>query len=102
MKKNSLFKQIYEGWRNNLFPPEQMKEVIETVYKERMAICNECPFHSKFHKTGVRLDDHCTDCGCVLVAKTKCLSCSCPQGKWTEHTESREEDLQINKEVYGE
>jgi hypothetical protein len=44
-------------------------------------ICYECPFHSRHHNT-IRPDDHCTNCGCTLSAKTKCLSCSCPIEKW--------------------
>jgi len=28
------------------------------------------------------MDEHCTDCGCPLDAKTKCLSCKCPKDKW--------------------
>jgi hypothetical protein len=73
--------QIYLGWRNNLFPPEALKELIQTTSLERLAICEECSFHSKFHNTPLRPDNHCTDCGCNLDAKTKCLSCECPQIK---------------------
>lgn len=66
------------------------------VSKERLEICNNCGWHSKFHKT-LRPDDHCTDCGCVLVAKTKCLSCYCEQGKWDAVlTEEEEESLNID------
>ena len=72
---------IYEGWRNNLFPPEELKEIITEVSLQRMEICDACEFHSKNHKT-LRPDDHCTKCSCPLVTKTKCLSCSCPFNKW--------------------
>lgn len=70
-------KEIAEGWRNNLFPPEKQAELIATVSKERNIICMNCPNHSRFHIT-FRPDDHCTNCGCTLAAKTKCLSCKCP------------------------
>lgn len=73
--------QIMEGWRNKLVPPEDLKDLIETVSKGRMDICNQCPLHSKFFNS-IRLDAHCTDCGCTLSAKTACLSCMCPKGKW--------------------
>jgi hypothetical protein len=73
--------QIIEGWRNNLVPPSELKEVINKVSAERISICNDCEFHSKLHST-VRPDDHCTNCGCTLSAKTKCLSCACPLEKW--------------------
>ena len=78
----SRLSQIKEGWRNNLFPPEEIKDLINEVSLERMKICEECPFHSKNHKPHIRPDAHCTDCGCTLSAKTKCLNCACPKGKW--------------------
>ena len=83
--------QIYEGWKNNLFPEEKLKEQIEQVSTERMAICNSCQFHSKNHRT-IRLDEHCTNCGCTLSAKTKCLSCACPLSKWTSVMTREQED----------
>jgi hypothetical protein len=73
--------QIYEGWRNNLFPPEKLKEAIDTTSASRMDICNNCEHISTKHKT-IRMDVHCTNCGCTLSAKTKCLSCECPFKKW--------------------
>ena len=75
-------KEIYEGWRNNLFPPEAMKEQIAQVSAERIAICEVCQQHSKNHKR-VRPDAHCISCGCTLSAKSKCLTCCCPINKWT-------------------
>lgn len=74
--------QIYLGWRNNLFPPAKIKELLNTTATERLNICEDCPFHSRHHKTPLRPDAHCTDCGCTLSAKTKCLSCNCPQNMW--------------------
>lgn len=76
-----ILNDIYEGWKNHLLPSEFMKDTITNVSKERLAVCAACPFHSKFHNS-IRPDDHCTDCGCSLLPKTKCLSCSCPQNKW--------------------
>lgn len=29
-----------------------------------------------------RPDEHCTQCGCTLSAKARCLSCNCPLHKW--------------------
>lgn len=74
--------EIYEGWRNNILPPEKLKDKIVEVSVERLSICEQCQHHSKNHKT-VRPDAHCVSCGCTLSAKTKCLSCSCPISKWT-------------------
>lgn len=86
------FSQIYEGWRNKLVPPADMKQTIQQVSKERLSICNNCPFHSKNHKTPLRPDAHCTDCGCNLEAKTACLSCSCPQDKWMAVVDDKQEE----------
>jgi hypothetical protein len=47
--------------------------LIQSVSAERKAICEECPFHSKNHKT-IRIDDHCTDCGCPIRGKVACLA----------------------------
>ena len=73
--------QIIEGWRNNIIPPEELKDVISITSKERMEICNNCEHISTKHK-GLRPDVHCVECGCTLSAKTKCLSCECPKEKW--------------------
>ena len=71
--------QIIEGWRNNIFPPEHLKELIEQTSCERMEFCCICKFNSKNNKKKLlRPDEHCLECGCTLSAKTKCLSCSCP------------------------
>ena len=93
------FRQIYEGWRNNLFPPSHLKEQIEKVGEERISICNECEHNSKFHKSR-RPDEHCMKCGCTLSAKTKCLSCNCPVKKWVSVLTRKEEDeLNIHEET---
>ncbi len=83
--------EIYEGWRNKILPPEQLKDKIAEVSAERIEICNNCINHSKNHKT-VRPDAHCISCGCTLSAKTKCLSCSCPVEKWTAVLTSEQEN----------
>lgn len=93
------FGQIYEGWRNKLVPPTEMKALIHDVSQERLAICAKCPFHSKYHSTPLRPDNHCTDCGCNLEAKTACLSCSCPQNKWTAVMTNPDEEDQLKKDV---
>lgn len=76
--------EIYEGWKNHLLPEENSRMFIEYVSQERTNICLKCEEHS-FNKPGyksIRPDAHCTDCGCTLLAKTKCLSCECPLKKW--------------------
>lgn len=87
--------QIYEGWRNNLFPPEKLKEVIAETSSSRMEICNNCEYVSTKHKS-IRKDVHCTDCGCTLSAKTKCLSCDCPLKKWVALVTIEQEEEMVN------
>lgn len=86
-----LLSQIYEGWRNNLLPPSELKELIVSTSESRLDVCGKCPHHSKNHKT-IRPDEHCTYCGCTLAAKTKCLSCRCPIGKWEALVTEEQED----------
>lgn len=96
MKVNFL--QIYEGWKNNLFPSEELRPLIEQVSRERMEICEACPMISTKHNR-VRKDVHCTDCGCVLSAKTKCLSCECPLKKWTAVIEDKEKEMEMKNAI---
>lgn len=91
------FSQVYEGWRNKLVPPSELKGLIEKTAEERLNICAQCPHHSKNYKS-VRPDDHCTYCGCTLAAKTRCLSCKCPLEKWIE-TLTPEQEEQIKTSI---
>jgi hypothetical protein len=97
-----MFSQIYEGWRNNLLPPKKLKEEINRISNERISICKQCEHHSankKNYKT-IRVDAHCTECGCTLSAKTKCLSCSCPLNFW-EAVATLEQEEQMKKDDNG-
>ena len=84
--------QIIEGWKNHLLPQEKEKAFVKHVSLERLAICNECEHHSKNHKS-IRIDAHCTECGCTLSAKTKCLTCECPLKKWMAQEIPKENDV---------
>ena len=42
--------------------------------KERMEICNSCPFKGD--------DQRCGKCGCFLPAKTRVKKATCPIGRW--------------------
>jgi len=95
------FKQVYEGWKNLLIPSSQMKETIAQVSLDRLNICNDCPKHSKNHKTN-RPDDHCTECGCMLAAKVACLSCMCPLRYWVPVVNTIEEEDKLKSKAYGE
>jgi hypothetical protein len=76
---------VIEGWRNHLFPPERLKELIEETSESRMKICRECEFNSvnmtkagKSFSSSWRPDEHCTVCFCPLQQATKALHKSCP------------------------
>lgn len=90
--------QVYEGWKNNLFPSSHLKEIIKKVSRQRRVICDKCEYNSKFHKT-FRPDIHCIECGCTLSAKTKCLSCECPLPvpKWKAIVTEQQEDEMMNE-----
>lgn len=77
-------KEIIEGWKNHLFPSKNKKKTIEEISAERLAICKLCSEHSSIKKdySTIRIDEHCTLCGCTLSAKTKSFSSSCPLDKW--------------------
>lgn len=96
------FSEIYEGWRNNLIPPKKLKKQIQRVSRERLEICRNCEFNSKNAEAKgfsvLRPDEHCTNCGCTLAAKTKCLHCSCPLKKW-EGVISEEQSQEIQKQL---
>lgn len=92
------FSQILEGWRNHIIPPQEMKNVINKTSEERMSICKKCEWFSKNREnyTTLRPDEHCTNCGCTLSAKTKCLSCSCPINLWDAVTTDENIDDELN------
>ncbi len=94
------FSQMYEGWKNNLFPANDMKTAIKDMHRERKVICEQCEWISTKHKT-IRPDVHCTDCGCTLSAKTRCLSCECPLKKWGAYIKTQEEEQIFLKNIYG-
>lgn len=89
--------EIYEGWKNLLFPSEDLKEAIKAVSEKRMKMCEACPNISTKHKT-IRKDVHCISCGCPLAAKTRALSSACPLGFWKEEV-TLEQQLDIEQNV---
>lgn len=90
--------KIYEGWRNLLIPPSELKEKIAIIREYRSSICRKCEFHSKHHKS-LRMDAHCTKCSCTIAAKTSCLSCECADipPRWP-MVLTYEQELEIDKE----
>lgn len=78
MKLN--WSQIFQGWRNELLPPEKIKEFLEQLSAERLSLCIDCPANSTPGKIG--MTSRCTECDCWLRPKSKCTDCSCPIAKW--------------------
>lgn len=94
------FKGIMEGVWNSVF----VKNNIEVISRERLAVCKGCSFNSDHQKTfnnykTFRPDFHCTDCGCNLQTKTRALSQSCPKGKWLAQI-TEDEEGEINRKLY--
>lgn len=72
--------KLKEGLSNSIF----VKEQVEQVAKERIAICNTCDYYSpnmrKAGKSFIRLDKFCGLCGCNMYLKTRSLAAHCPIG----------------------
>lgn len=93
-------KGIIHGAYNSIF----VKKWVEAVSNERMEVCKECPMFSENRKLQgyetSRPDNHCTDCGCNLHMKTRCMDCECPQKKWLKVMEDAEwETLKQNNNI---
>jgi hypothetical protein len=54
---------------------KNLEKVMPAVQKERMDICNACPFLIKATK-------QCMKCGCFMAVKTRLPNATCPEGKW--------------------
>lgn len=84
----SWIKEIADGWKNDLLPASELKEAIQKMSEERLAICRACPFNSinKGISTLVR-GEYCTKCGCPLSKKTKSPTSKCPidPPKWEDY-----------------
>jgi hypothetical protein len=75
-----------------------MKEIIQKVSEERLAICDLCENNSKY-RPSIRPDEYCILCGCTLVAKAACLSCHCDVLKWNcVLTPEQEEEINMADE----
>lgn len=102
--------QIFEGWRNDLLPPDNLKELIKKVGEERLAICRNCKaFDEKGEGCAIPGSHPCCHnkiivegnikgCGCPLKKKVKCLSCECPAKKWLAVT-TFEKEQEISKKL---
>lgn len=68
--------QILQGITNTLI----RDEFIESIAKERLAICHTCPSLSTDCKPLIY--ECCSLCGCSLKFKTRSMSDACPKEKW--------------------
>lgn len=91
-------REIYDGWRNDLFPTEEILEMAEP----RARICASCPLNVNGicspDKEGVavktftynaRTGDELREkgktykgCACPIAKKSKSPNSKCPLGKW--------------------
>lgn len=55
----------------------------EEVVKERLKVCDNCE-HKRF---GV-----CTQCSCIIIAKTKVAAAECPLKKWEKFNQNSNEN----------
>lgn len=90
------WKDILTGWRNDLFPPKELKELIRKTQEERLNVCLNCPFNST--KGKINNFSYCTDCKCPLKKKAACLHCQCPKEYWLAVAEP-EESKQIQETI---
>jgi hypothetical protein len=56
------------------------------IAEARLEICKTCPKY-------VKLTHQCTECGCIMNAKTKLPNASCPLGKWHKVEVSFKEEI---------
>ena len=54
---------------------KNLGRVSEDIAAERFDICLTCP-------KLIKLTNQCTECGCIMSAKTKLPNASCPLGHW--------------------
>ena len=74
------WKNLMQGVKNSIV----IKDEIEKIAAERIAICNLCPYYSPNRKKAgyqtSRPDNYCVDCGCNMHLKTRALAAQCPLG----------------------
>lgn len=67
-------KQIYQGWKSLIL--EENKELAE----KRLETCLNCDQNTTCGD--IKITSTCKSCGCVLLAKTRCVECHCPKKLW--------------------
>jgi hypothetical protein len=54
---------------------KNVERATDSVQKERMSICLQCP-------KLIKATRQCKECGCFMDAKTRLLEAECPLSKW--------------------
>jgi len=50
---------------------------IPVIVEKRLEICTKCEYRAKF-----LLASTCVKCGCIISAKVRIPTATCPVGKW--------------------
>jgi len=76
-RKKQIFIKQAKGFIKSLWLniKSGFKHVSYDEYKERLMVCQGCPFLN--YK-----EDRCTDCGCYVKVKARLKVEDCPQGYW--------------------
>lgn len=76
-RKRQRFIRQAKGFIKSLFLniKSGFKHVSNKDFKERVAVCNACPFLN--YK-----ENRCEDCGCYINIKARLKVEDCPQGYW--------------------
>lgn len=67
---NNILLEIYEGWKNYIFPTPHVEEVA----KNRIKLCVKCNYLNK--------RKICKKCGCYMPAKVRNLKSKCKLNYW--------------------
>lgn len=74
MKKPNIFKKIFNLVKaSKKHAQDGFKDVSLEDFKNRIEICNNCPFQE---------NGECTVCGCFIAKKAWWRSEDCPKDKW--------------------
>lgn len=65
----SKLKEILNGWTNVIWE----KPEVEKMAMDRAIICADCIYN---------VNNTCSQCGCLLIAKTRSEYSKCPMNKW--------------------
>lgn len=91
MKTLTTIKGVFTGGKNWLFP----KRDIETMYLNRISICNKCEVKNGTGTTAF-CDKAKGGCGCSLELKLRVPNENCPKNKWSSIVIEKIETKEIN------